>query len=78
MGWDIVESADPFTSQGCLPPGLFKLFDSSLMVIKVPSLALRLSGESIEASGVVPHDEFKPICDIDEAGDAVIDVEDPC
>ena len=48
------------------------------MVFNVVSLALLLSGDSAEASGVVPQDESRPpLCDIDDAGDAVIEVADP-
>ncbi len=47
------------------------------MVLSMDSLALRLSGESLEASGVVPHEESSPFCDIDEVGEAVIEAEEP-
>ena len=60
-----------------LPPDVSWLFASSLTVGSVPSLDLRLSGDSADDSGVVPHDESRA-WDIDEAGDPVMDVDDPC
>ena len=60
-----------------LPPDVSWLFASSLTVGSVPSLDLRLSGESADDSGVVPHDESRA-CDIEEAGDPVMEVDDPC
>ncbi len=61
-----------------LPDKLLKKLFSSLMVFKVPSFDFKLSGDSAEASGVVPHDESRPpLCDIVEAGDAVMEVADP-
>ena len=60
-----------------LPPDVSWLFASSSTVGSVPSLDLRLSGESADDSGVVPHDESRA-WDIEEAGDPVIDVDDPC
>lgn len=59
-----------------LPPVMFCKAPSSLIVFSVPSPGLRLSGESADASGVVPQEESSPICDIDEAGEAVMDVDD--
>lgn len=46
------------------------------MVSSPLSLDLRLSGESADDSGVVPHDESRAPCDIDEVGDPVMDVEE--
>ena len=60
-----------------LPSDVSWLFASSLTVASVPSLNLRLSGDSADDSGVVPHDESRA-CDIEEAGDPVIDVDEPC
>ena len=46
------------------------------MVSNPPSLVLRLSGDSAEDSGVVPHDESRAPCDIDDVGDPVTDVDE--
>lgn len=46
------------------------------MVSSPPSLDLRLSGESADDSGVVPHDESRAPCDIDDVGDPVMEVEE--
>lgn len=58
-----------------LPPVLSCVLVSSLIVSSTFSLPLRLSGESADDSGVVPHEESRAF-DIDEAGDPVIDVDD--
>ena len=54
---------------------LFKEPISSLMVLSVASLDFR--GDSADDSGVVPHEESRPLCDIEEAGDPVMEVDDP-
>ena len=63
--------------KGSLPADISWLFASSLTVGSVPSLNLRLSGDSADDSGVVPHDESRA-WDIEEAGDPVMDVDEPC
>lgn len=47
-----------------------------MMESSAPSIDLRLSGESADDSGVVPHDESSAPCDIDDVGDPVMDVEE--
>lgn len=47
------------------------------MVCRLPSLDFRLSGESADDSGVVPHEESRA-WDIDEAGELVMDAEEAC
>lgn len=46
------------------------------MVSSPPSLDLRLSGESADDSGVVPHDESRAPCDMDDEGDPIMEVEE--
>ena len=46
------------------------------MVSSPPSLDLRLPGESADDSGVVPHDESRAPCDIEEVGDPIRDEEE--
>lgn len=46
------------------------------MVSIAPSLDLRLSGESADDSGVVPHEESRAPCDIDDVGDPIMELEE--
>ena len=48
------------------------------MVFSVASLALRLSGESEDGSGVVPHEESRPLFDVNElVGEVTLEIDDP-
>ena len=47
-----------------------------MIVSNPPSLVFRFPGDSAEDSGVVPHDESRAPCDIDDAGDPVADVDE--
>lgn len=52
-----------------LPPFVFCAVASSLIGFSAHSADACLAGESATGSGVVPTEESRPPCDIEEAGD---------
>ena len=46
------------------------------MVLRVGSADFRLSGDSGDDSGVVPHEESRPFCDIEDIGDVVLEADE--